>query len=164
AFVVNSFSKYFGMTGFRVGWLVAPADFVPAVERLAQNLFICPSTPAQHAALAAFRPETIEVLEQRRAEFRRRRDFLVPALRELGFGIPRVPAGAFYVYADAGRFTGDGLAFAHELLERTGVVITPGMDFGEHQAQRHVRFAYASALPRLEAGVERLGRFLRAGG
>jgi aspartate/methionine/tyrosine aminotransferase len=163
AFVVNSFSKYFGMTGFRVGWLVAPADFVPAIERLAQNLFICPSTPAQHAALAAFRPETIELLEQRRAEFRRRRDFLVPALRELGFEIPRVPAGAFYIYADAGRFTGDGLAFAHELLERTGVVITPGMDFGEHRARRHVRFAYASALPRLEEGVERLRRHLAAG-
>jgi aspartate/methionine/tyrosine aminotransferase len=164
AFVVNSFSKYFGMTGFRVGWLVVPAEFVPVIERLAQNLFISASTLGQHAALAAFLPETIATLEQRRVEFRRRRDFLVPALRELGFVIPRVPEGAFYIYADAGRFTQDGLAFAHELLDKAGVVITPGIDFGTHQAGHHVRFAYASALPRLEEGVERLRRFLAAGG
>lgn len=164
ALVVNSFSKYFGMTGFRVGWLVAPPEFVPVIERMVQNLFISAPTPGQHAALAAFLPETIEVLEQRREAFRQRRDFLLPALRELGFGIPRVPEGAFYIYADAGRFTADGLAFAHELLDRTGVVVTPGIDFGAHQAGHHVRFAYATSLARLEAGVERLRGFLRAGG
>lgn len=164
AFVINSFSKYFGMTGFRLGWLVAPPACVPALERLAQNLFISASTLAQHAALAAFEPQTIELLEQRREEFGRRRDFLMPALRELGFIIPRVPDGAFYIYADASRFTEDGESFAHELLDKSGVVITPGIDFGMHQASRHVRFAYSSALPRLEEGVRRLGQFLRAGG
>jgi aspartate/methionine/tyrosine aminotransferase len=164
AFVINSFSKYFGMTGFRLGWLVAPPDCVPALERLAQNLFISASTLAQHAALAAFESETIELLEQRRGEFCRRRDFLLPVLRELGFIIPRVPEGAFYIYADASRFTEDGESFAHELLDKAGVVITPGIDFGMHQASHHVRFAYSSALPRLEEGVARLRRFLRAGG
>ncbi len=164
AYVINSFSKYFGMTGFRLGWLVAPSESVPAFERLAQNLFISASTLAQHAALAAFEPDTIELLEQRRLEFGRRRDFLLPALRELGFGIPRVPEGAFYIYADASRFTEDGEAFAHELLDKTGVVITPGIDFGSHQASHHVRFAYSSSLPRLEEGVNRLHKFLRAGG
>lgn len=163
AFVVNSFSKYFGMTGFRVGWLVVPPEFVPAVERLAQNLFISASTLGQNAALAAFASETFEVLEHRRAEFQRRRDYLVPALRDLGFGIPRMPDGAFYVYADASRFTNDGLQFAHALLEKTGVVITPGMDFGTHRAGHHVRFAYSSSLERLEEGVERLARYLNAG-
>ncbi len=163
AYVINSFSKYFGMTGFRLGWLVAPLDCVPVIERLAQNLFISASTLAQHAALAAFEPGTIDLLEQRRAEFGRRRDFLLPALRELGFEIPRVPEGAFYIYADASRFTENGESFAHDLLQKTGVVITPGIDFGEHRARQHVRFAYSSALPRLEEGVERLYKFLRAG-
>ncbi len=163
ALVINSFSKYFGMTGFRVGWLVAPPELVPAIERLAQNLFISASTLGQYAALAAFAPQTIEVLEQRRAEFQRRRDFLVPALRELGFGVARVPDGAFYVYADASRFTQDGQAFAHDLLDKAGVVITPGIDFGTHRAREHVRFAYSSALPRLEEGIERLREYLRAG-
>ncbi|HEX9180291.1 MAG TPA: aminotransferase class I/II-fold pyridoxal phosphate-dependent enzyme, partial [Burkholderiales bacterium] len=106
-FVVNSFSKYFGMTGWRLGWLVAPERYLRDVEKLAQNLFISPSTVAQHAALAAFTPETVAILEQRREEFRRRRDFLLPALRELGFGIPATPEGAFYIYADCSRFGPD---------------------------------------------------------
>lgn len=161
AFVVNSFSKYFGMTGFRVGWLVAPEAALPAVERLAQNLFISASSLGQHAALAAFQPATIEILEGRRAEFRRRRDFLVPALRELGFGIPRVPQGAFYIYADASRLTDDAYAFALQLLEEIGVVLTPGIDFGQHRAAQHVRFAYSASLERLEEGVDRLRRYLR---
>jgi len=162
-FVVNSFSKYFGMTGFRIGWLVVPSEFVPVIERLAQNLFISASTLGQHAALAAFQPGTIEILEQRRAEFQRRRDYLVPALRDIGFSIPRLPDGAFYIYADASRFTDDGLAFSHQLLDKAGVVITPGMDFGVHRASHHVRFAYAASLPRLEEGVERLRKYLCAG-
>jgi aspartate/methionine/tyrosine aminotransferase len=163
AYVINSFSKYFGMTGFRLGWLVAPPASIAAIERLAQNLFISASTLAQHAALAAFEPETLALLEQRRQEFGRRRDYLLPALRELGFGIPRVPEGAFYIYADASRFTTDSEAFAHELLEKAGVVITPGIDFGSHQASHHVRFAYSSSLARLEEGIDRLSGFLRAG-
>jgi aspartate/methionine/tyrosine aminotransferase len=163
-FVVNSFSKYFNMTGWRLGWLVAPERYVREMERLAQNAFICVSAPAQHAALAAFLPETIAILDARREEFRRRRDFLVPALRELGFAIPVTPDGAFYVYAGCERFTGDSHAFALAVLEQAGVAITPGLDFGANRPERYVRFAYTRAMPDIEEGVERLRRFLRAGG
>jgi aspartate/methionine/tyrosine aminotransferase len=159
-FVVNSFSKYFGMTGWRLGWLVAPERYLREVEKLAQNLFISPSTVAQHAALAAFALETVAILEQRREEFRRRRDFLLPALRELGFGIPITPEGAFYVYADCSRFTDDSQRFALDLLERAGVAITPGLDFGRHRPDRHVRFAYTTSMERLAEGVARLRRHL----
>jgi len=160
-FIVNSFSKYFCMTGWRLGWLVAPADHVRALERLAQNAFICVSAPAQHAALAAFGPETMEVLEARRAEFQRRRDFLVPALRALGYSVPLMPEGAFYVYAGCERFTDDCEDFVLRLLEETGVAITPGIDFGTHRARAHVRFAYTRSLPDLEEGVERMAKYLR---
>ena len=159
-FVVNSFSKYFNMTGWRLGWLVAPADYVREIERLAQNAYICPSAPAQAAALAAFRPETIAVLEERRAEFQRRRDFLVPALRDLGFEVPLMPEGAFYVYADCSRLTSDSERFAMEVLEKAGVAITPGRDFGTHRASLHVRFAYTRSMDDLEEGIERLARLL----
>jgi aspartate/methionine/tyrosine aminotransferase len=159
-FVVNSFSKYFNMTGWRLGWLVAPADYVREIERLAQNAYICPSAPAQAAALAAFRPETIAVLEERRAEFQRRRDFLVPALRDLEFEVPLMPEGAFYVYADCSRLTSDSERFAMEVLEKAGVAITPGRDFGTHRASLHVRFAYTRSMDDLEEGIERLARFL----
>jgi aspartate/methionine/tyrosine aminotransferase len=159
--VVNSFSKYFSMTGWRLGWLVAPPQYVREMERLAQNAFISVSAPAQYAALAAFRPETIEILEARRAEFQRRRDFLVPALRALGFEVPLMPEGAFYVYAGCGRFTDDSEAFALRLLEETGVAITPGIDFGAHRARVHVRFAYTRSLADLEEGVARMAAFLR---
>jgi len=162
AFVVNSFSKYFGMTGWRLGWLVAPRAFVRELEKLAQNLFLAPSTVAQHAALAAFEPATLEVLEERRRAFQERRDYLLPALRELGFDVPVAPEGAFYIYARCERFTGDSQAFALDLLERAEVAITPGLDFGEHGARRHVRFAYTTALGELEEGVERLRRYLAA--
>jgi aspartate/methionine/tyrosine aminotransferase len=159
--VVNSFSKYFSMTGWRLGWLVAPPQYVREMERLAQNAFISVSAPAQYAALAAFRPETIEILEARRAEFQRRRDFLVPALRALGFEVPLMPEGAFYVYAGCARFTDDSEAFALRLLEETGVAITPGIDFGTHRARVHVRFAYTRSLADLEEGVARMAAFLR---
>jgi aspartate/methionine/tyrosine aminotransferase len=159
--VVNSFSKYFSMTGWRLGWLVAPPQYVREMERLAQNAFISVSAPAQYAALAAFRPETIEILEARRAEFQRRRDFLVPALRALGFEVPLMPEGAFYVYAGCARFTDDSEAFALRLLEETGVAITPGIDFGAHRARVHVRFAYTRSLADLEEGVARMAAFLR---
>ncbi|QQS55878.1 MAG: pyridoxal phosphate-dependent aminotransferase [Candidatus Competibacteraceae bacterium] len=158
--VANSFSKYYGMTGWRLGWLVAPEDYVGAVEKLAQNLFLAASTPAQHAALAAFTPAAAAIFEARRREFLVRRDFLLPALRELGFHIPVTPDGAFYLYADCGRFTDDSHGFALRLLEETGVAITPGIDFGSHLPHRHVRFAYTNAIPQLAEGVERLRRVL----
>lgn len=159
-FVLNSFSKYFCMTGWRLGWLVAPERFVPPIDRLAQNIFLAASTPAQHAALACFAPETLALLELRRDEFRARRDFLLPALRALGFDIPLTPPGAFYLYADCARHTNDSYAFCLDLLERAGVAITPGRDFGRHRPERHVRFAYTTALEQLRVGVERLGEYL----
>lgn len=159
-FVVNSFSKYYGMTGWRVGWLVAPEDCVPALNRLAQNLFIAPSTPGQYAALAALEPATRPELERRRASFQERRDYLVPALREIGFDIHASPGGAFYIYADASRFTNDSYAFSLELLEKAGVVVTPGIDFGTNQANTHLRFAYTTGLDALREGVARLKAYL----
>jgi aspartate/methionine/tyrosine aminotransferase len=159
-FVVNSFSKYFCMTGWRLGWIVAPESHVREIEKLAQNAFICAPAPAQYAALAAFRPETLSVLEERREEFRRRRDFLVPALRGLGFRIPVMPEGAFYVYAGCEELSGDSARFALRVLEEAGVAITPGLDFGSHAPERHVRFAYTRALADLQEGVESIARML----
>jgi aspartate/methionine/tyrosine aminotransferase len=159
-FVVNSFSKYFCMTGWRLGWIVAPESHVREIEKLAQNAFICPSAPAQYAALAAFHPETLAVLEQRREEFRRRRDFMVPALRSLGFRVPLMPQGAFYIYAGCEEFSGDSSRFALQVLEEAGVAITPGLDFGSNAPERHVRFAYTRALEDLEEGVDRIARML----
>lgn len=160
AFVINSFSKYFGMTGWRLGWLVVPDTAVPEVQKLAQNLFICPSAIAQYAAMAAFTPQSRAVMDSQRNEFRRRRDFLVPALRELGFGIPRMPEGAFYVYASLPDQVGDSESFCDWLLEQHHVAVTPGTDFGFHLANRHVRFSYAQALHILEEGVERIAHAL----
>jgi aspartate/methionine/tyrosine aminotransferase len=159
-FVINSFSKYFNMTGWRLGWIVAPETHVREIEKLAQNAFICPSAPAQYAALAAFRPETLAVLEERRQEFRRRRDYMVPALRELGFRIPVMPQGAFYIYAGCESFTKDSTQFALRVLEEAGVAITPGLDFGSNHPEHHVRFAYTRSLEDLEEGVERIARML----
>jgi aspartate/methionine/tyrosine aminotransferase len=159
-FVVNSFSKYFGMTGWRLGWLVAPEGFVRDIDKLAQNIFLAPSTLAQYAALAAFEPATLEILEGRRETFQQRRDFLCPALRELGFDIPCLPQGAFYIYAHSQRFHPDSFALAARLLNDSGVAITPGIDFGMHEAEAHVRFAYTSSVRDLEEGVERLRRAL----
>jgi len=159
-FVINSFSKYFGMTGWRLGWLVAPLRFMRDIEKLAQNLFISPSAPAQHAALAAFLPETIALLETRRAEFKARRDFLLPALHRMGFRIAAEPRGAFYLYADCSQFTPDSEVFARELIEKPGVAITPGLDFGVNVPQRHMRFAYTVARDKLEEGVARMARYL----
>jgi aspartate/methionine/tyrosine aminotransferase len=161
-FGVNSFSKYFSMTGWRLGWLVAPAHYVREMERLAQNAFISVSAPAQYAALAAFGTETMAILEARRTEFQRRRDFLVPALRDLGFSVPIAPDGAFYVYAGCERFTDDSEAFAVGILEEAGVAITPGCDFGVHRARSYVRFAYTRSLSDIEEGVARLTRSLPA--
>jgi aspartate/methionine/tyrosine aminotransferase len=160
-FVVNSFSKYFNMTGWRLGWIVAPESHVREIEKLAQNAFICPSAPAQYAALAAFRPETMTLLEERRREFQRRRDYMVPALRDLGFRVPVMPQGAFYIYAGCERFSTDSTAFALRVLEKAGVAITPGLDFGANGPAHHVRFAYTRSLEDLKEGVEAIAKMLR---
>ena len=159
-FVVQSFSKYFNMTGWRLGWLVVPEDFTRDIEKLAQNLFIAPSTPAQHAALAAFDPATIAILEMRRNEFRRRRDFLAPELEKLGFRLTAKPEGAFYIYADCSALSGDSERFACDLLETAGVAVTPGLDFGTHAPKSHLRFAYTTGIDRLGEAVERIRRHL----
>ncbi len=159
-FVVQSFSKYFQMTGWRLGWMVAPEAFVRDIEKLAQNLFISPSTPAQHAALAAFAPETIAILEARRNEFRLRRDFLAGELAALGFRLSARPQGAFYIYADCSALTDDSDRFARELLEVAGVAITPGLDFGTHAPRQHVRIAYTTSIDRLGEAIGRIRRFL----
>ncbi|MBI2306639.1 MAG: pyridoxal phosphate-dependent aminotransferase [Rhodocyclales bacterium] len=160
-FVVQSFSKYFQMTGWRLGWLVVPERYVRNVEKLAQNLFISPSTPAQYAALAAFSPETISILEARRAEFRRRRDFLAPALESTGFRVRARPQGAFYIYADCSALTDDSERLAHQLLEDAGVAVTPGLDFGQNGPQHHLRFAYTTEVNRLEEAMQRIARAIR---
>ena len=160
AFVINSFSKYFGMTGWRLGWLVAPEAAVAEMEKLAQNLFISMSTMAQYAALAGFEPGTRAILDERREIFRQRRDYLLPAVQELGFSVPCAPRGAFYIYADASRFTSDSQAFCLDLLERHGIALTPGIDFGHHRAAEHLRFSYTTGMDRLEIAVERLARVL----
>ena len=162
--VINSFSKFFGMTGWRIGWVVAPEAMIEPMERLAQNIFLAAPTTAQHAALAAFSDTNMAILEERRQAFQARRDFLYAAIGDLGIQVGKLPAGAFYLYADVGRFTDDSMTFTRELLDVAGVAITPGLDFGSHGAARHVRFAYTTGLERLHEGVERLRRFLRAGG
>jgi aspartate/methionine/tyrosine aminotransferase len=162
-FVINSFSKYYGMTGWRLGWLVAPSSYLPALDKLAQNIFLAPNTPAQYAALAAFTPAVQRELQHRREIFRERRDFLLPALRELKFIIPVVPQGAFYLYADCSRFADDSQAFTLDLLERAGVAITPGLDFGNYRAAQHVRFSYANTRENLQEGVSRLRDYLSRG-
>jgi len=159
--VVNSFSKYFGMTGWRVGWLVLPAHLAPAANILAQNLFISASTPAQHAAMRAFDTDVVEILEERRDAFRQRRDFLCKALVDMGFELPWRAEGAFYCYAAIDRFADDCEQFCRWLLEEHGIAATPGTDFGEHEAKRYVRFAFTSSLERLEAAAERLARALQ---
>jgi aspartate/methionine/tyrosine aminotransferase len=159
-FVVQSFSKYFNMTGWRLGWLVVPERFSREIEKLAQNLFISPSTPAQYAALAAFHPDTLAILESRRVEFRRRRDFLAPALESLGFRLTAKPEGAFYVYADCSALTKDSDTFARDLLEKGGVAVTPGLDFGSHAPRSHLRFAYTTRIERLAEAVERIRHYL----
>jgi aspartate/methionine/tyrosine aminotransferase len=159
-FVINSFSKYFGMTGWRLGWLVAPHAQVSSIDKLAQNLFLAAPTMAQHAALKAFDADSIRILEARRGEFQQRRDYLLPALREIGFDIPVIPDGAFYLYANCSRFSTDSYSFSSRLLEEAGVAITPGIDFGTNRPETHVRFAYTTSMENLREGVQRLRKFL----
>jgi aspartate/methionine/tyrosine aminotransferase len=157
--VINSFSKYFCMTGWRLGWAVLPEAMLRAFEKLAQHFFICPPTVSQRAALAAFGPQAVSLLEERRNEFRRRRDFLVPSLEAIGFGVPTRPNGAFYVYADCSPFHPDSRKFTFDvLLEQAGVAATPGADFGSNGTQHFVRFAYTRSMEEIEEGVDRIRR------
>jgi aspartate/methionine/tyrosine aminotransferase len=154
--LINSFSKYFCMTGWRLGWVVLPEPALRGFEKLAQHLFISAPAAAQHAAEAAFSPESLSILEQRRTEFARRRDFLVPALKRAGLSIPAEPHGAFYVYADCGA---DARSFTRDLLEREAVAATPGVDFGANATARYVRFAYTRSMADLEEAARRIARF-----
>jgi len=163
-FVINSFSKYFAMTGWRLGWLVAPKWALPGLDKLAQNLFLAPNTPAQYAALAAFEPDVIKELESRKSIFAERLNYLLPQLQQLGFVIPAKPCGAFYIYADISELnhphSQDSMQFCLALLEQTGLAITPGIDFGHQQGHHFVRFAYTCDIPVLEQAVVRLREFL----
>lgn len=160
AFVINSFSKYFGMTGWRLGWMVVPDQAVEYVDKMAQNFYIAPPSISQYAAMAAFSPESFEIFEQRKSEFRKRRDFLLPRLRDLGFGIPESPEGAFYLYANIEKFDQNSEDFCNELLIRKGVAATPGTDFGNYKSSQHVRFAYTTDISQLEKAVKRIEEFV----
>ncbi len=156
--LIGSFSKYFCMTGWRLGWAILPRQRLRELEKLAQHFFICPSAIAQYAALAAFQPEALGLLERRRAEFERRRDFLLPALARAGLSVPVAPQGAFYIYADCSRF-GDASDFAFRLLQDAAVATTPGTDFGSHRARNFIRLAYTRSAADLEEAAARLGRY-----
>ncbi len=162
---INSFSKYFNMTGWRLGWMVVPDAMVLVVERLAQNLFICASTVSQQAALACFEAESIAEYERRRAEFKARRDYFIPALQSLGLSVPVMPDGAFYAWADctdaAQRLGVQGSwDFALEVMRRAHVAITPGRDFGSFEPERFVRFSTANSMEQLQESVARLRKLL----
>ncbi len=157
---VNSFSKYFSMTGWRLGWLVLPQALVEPVERLAQNLYICANSIAQHAAIACFDAESLAECETRRAAFRARRDFIVPALQKLGIDVPVIPDGAFYVWADCRRFAANSWDFAMQMMQTAHVALTPGKDFGPAHADTYFRLSFATSMSQLEETVARLTREL----
>ncbi len=162
---INSFSKYFNMTGWRLGWMVVPQAVVPVVERLAQNLFICPSSIAQRAALACFESESIAIYEQRRQEFKARRDFFIPELNAMGLSVPVMPDGAFYAWADCTQAckklgVKDSWELAFALMERAHVAVTPGRDFGSANASQYIRFSTASSMAQLHAAAQRIGALL----
>jgi aspartate/methionine/tyrosine aminotransferase len=164
AFVINSFSKTWGMTGWRLGWLVCPEWAVESVDRLTQSLYLSPSHVAQTAAIATFQPAVWDIVEARRREFETRRNRLIEGLRSIGFGIPNVPEGAFYVYAECDRFLPrfgkDSFEFAFSMIERAGVAFTPGVDFSDHDGHRHVRFSYTTSLEAIDEGLTRLAHAL----
>jgi aspartate/methionine/tyrosine aminotransferase len=157
---VNSFSKYFSMTGWRLGWLVLPEALLPAVEKLQQNLYICASTVAQHAALACFEPTALREYEQRRAAFKQRRDFVVPALNALGLSVPVMPDGAFYAWADCSAFDASSWDFCERVMHEAHVALTPGRDFGPAAAERYLRLSFANSMPQLQDAMARLGQLL----
>ena len=164
---VNSFSKYFNMTGWRLGWLVVPEVLAPVIERIAQNIFICPSTVTQHAALACFEEASIAEYEKRRTEFKARCDYFIPALQELGFDIPVMPDGAFYAWADCSKICSklgikDSWDLAYEIMHKAHLAVTPGRDFGTYETANFIRFSTANSLPQLRQAVERLRVMLSA--
>lgn len=159
--VINSFSKYFGMTGWRVGWMVVPENYVDTIDRIAQNIFLAPPTVSQYAALTALDVGTQHLLDSRREEFKNRRDFLLPALEQLGFKVAAKPQGAFYIYANCEAFTDDSYTWVKRLLDEQGVALTPGVDFGSHLADTHCRFAYTQSLEVLERAVDKIDEFIR---
>lgn len=160
--ILNSFSKYFHMTGWRLGWMIVPSRMVASVEKLAASLAICAPTLAQHGALACFEPDTLKVFEHRKEAFRLRRDYLVPALESLGIRVPVKPDGAFYVFGDVSAHTSDSANFSTELLHRAQVAAVPGIDFGVAHAKQSMRFAYTTGLDKLEEAVDRMRRYLLA--
>jgi len=160
-FVINSFSKYFGMTGWRVGWMVVPEFYIDAIDRIAQNLFLAPPTMSQYAALTALEPKTQIVLDERRDIFKQRRDFLLPAIQQLGFEVEVKPQGAFYIYANCECFTDDSFNWVKKLLTEQGVALTPGVDFGQKNAHKYCRFAYTQSLEILERAVEKIDVFIK---
>jgi aspartate/methionine/tyrosine aminotransferase len=158
---INSFSKYFNMTGWRLGWMVVPEVLVPVIERLAQNLFICPSTIAQYAALACFEPASLAEYERRRAEFKARRDYFIPALNALGLSVPVMPDGAFYAWADCSAAceklgVNGSWDLAFELMNRAHVAVTPGRDFGQAETGHFIRFSTANSMMQLQSAIDRL--------
>ncbi len=157
--VINGFSKLFAMTGWRLGWMIVPESLLSTVHKLAQNLFICPSSIAQYAALYAFE-ESWSFVESMRREYDRRRRVMVEGLRKLGFGIKSTPAGAFYVFANISRFSDDSFKFAHEILDNAGVAVTPGVDFGSNRTNHYIRFSYANSLENIEEALERIKKYL----
>lgn len=161
AIVINSFSKYFGMTGWRLGWCIVPLELVPVMERLAQNFYICPSTPVQYAALSCFTPESISICESRRQELRHRRELALQGLESIGLSIPVKPDGAFYVYIDVSVTGLTAMEFCKRALAEAGVAVTPGGDFGQFDADRYVRLSYAVAESDLREGIKRLGKFMK---
>ena len=160
--VINSFSKFFGMTGWRLGWAVAPDHLIPVLDRLGQNLFLAAPTPSQYGALRVLDQDALRALEERRATFEKRRDTLITAMKKAGFKIKVIPQGAFYLYWDVSDFTSDSQTFCSELLKETGVAITPGIDFGNYLANSHVRIAYTSDEQQLKLAVSKISRFCRS--
>jgi aspartate/methionine/tyrosine aminotransferase len=160
AVVINSFSKYFGMTGWRLGWCVLPEAMLSAVERLAQNYYICPSTLAQHAALACFTPESLALCEERRLEMVRRRALVLDGLARMGLPVPVPPDGAFYVYIDVSGTGMPAWRFCERALDEAHVALTPGKDFGPSGEDRYVRLSYAASYAHLETALQRLNNWL----
>lgn len=158
--VINSFSKYFHMTGWRLGWMIVPEAMVAPVEKIAGSLAICAPTLAQHAALACFTPDALRTFEHRREAFRQRRDYLLPEFERLGLKVPVKPDGAFYIYADISDFDTDSASFSQRLLLEAGIAAVPGLDFGPAHGHHTMRFSYATGLDRLEEAVARLGKLL----
>ncbi|CAB3917481.1 putative N-acetyl-LL-diaminopimelate aminotransferase [Achromobacter aegrifaciens] len=159
--VINSFSKYFHMTGWRLGWMIVPEDMVAPVEKIAASLAICAPTLAQHAALACFQPGAMKTFEHRREAFKQRRDYLLPEFKRMGIQVPVKPDGAFYIYADIANLGMDSAAFSQRLLLEAGVAAVPGLDFGPAHGKHTMRFSYATGLDRLEEAVARIGRLLQ---